>query len=138
MKRITTVSTVILISITLMAIYAYVIEPNNLTLEKADIQLNPWKQNPGESNLTIIHLSDFHFDNFGGKEEEIIKTVNEINPDYIFITGDFVDNPDKIKPCTEFLLKLTKNHKTYGVLGNWEHRISNNHRLHKKDTVCRI
>ena len=125
MKRITIVSTVILISITLIAIYAYVIEPNNLTLEKIDIKLNPEKQNPGESNLTIIHLSDFHFDNSGGKEEEIIKTVNEINPDYIFITGDFVDNPDKIKPCTEFLSKLTKDHKTYGVLGNWEHKISN-------------
>lgn len=116
-KIIKNVIVALIFAVLITLVYAYVIEPDNLKTEKVDITLNS-----GEINLTIVQLSDFHFDKFGGREERIIKIVNEINPDYVLITGDFIDDYEKSVECSEFLLKLTKNRKAYGVFGNWEHR----------------
>ena len=125
MRKIINGVVIILIFIALIAlVYAYVIEPDRLTLEKVGIRLDLGNSNPknaDETAMKIVHLSDFHFDTFGGREKKLIETVNEINPDYVFITGDFVDDFEKIKPCSEFLLKLTKNRKAFGVPGNWDH-----------------
>jgi hypothetical protein len=127
MRKIINSVVIILIFIALIAlVYAYVIEPDRLILEKVDIRLDSGNNNQKNADgtaLTLVHLSDFHFDTFGGREKEIIEIVNEINPDYVFITGDSVDDPEKIKLCSEFLLKLTKDRevKVYGVMGNWDH-----------------
>ena len=71
------------------------------------------------SEFTIVHLSDLHNKNWNGK---LLSNVQDLNPDYIVITGDLVDyyNPqiefavDCIKPMCEIA-------PVFYVQGNHEH-----------------
>ena len=64
------------------------IEPRMIRVEKLNLEI---KNLPSSfHNARIIQLSDIHSKRFGKREEKIIKAVNKINPDFVFITGDFL------------------------------------------------
>lgn len=71
------------------------------------------------NNITMAFLSDIHYyENFDIKlEEELIKQVKQILPNYIFITGDIIDkasyldmefNRDKLLNFMKSLSSITK------------------------------
>ncbi|MEL6496296.1 MAG: metallophosphoesterase [Cyanobacteria bacterium J06623_7] len=73
------------------------------------------------SNLvgtTIVQLSDLHYDGVRLSDntlERAIALSNEVNPDLVTITGDFVtDNP---LPITELARRLSQLKSRYGVFG---------------------
>ncbi len=77
-------------------------------------------------NLTFVHISDIHF-NLDTKEKKlnkIIEALSYIKPNYIFITGDLVDNKYiinnkiKIKELVTFLSNLSKIATLIISLGN--------------------
>ena len=39
----------------------------------------------------ILHISDLHNCNYGNKQQQLIQLSRRQNPDYIFITGDMID-----------------------------------------------
>ena len=113
-----------LISLTALLWYSLIFEPNNIQVEKINIAI----ENLPESfdGAKIVHLTDFHSKNFGEREKKVLEILEDINPDFIFITGDFIDYRTKdINSCQEFWRKLSNQHqgKTFGVLGNHEHWI---------------
>ncbi|MFI3307799.1 MAG: metallophosphoesterase [Mycoplasmatota bacterium] len=78
-----------------------------------------------EINKTICHISDIHFfNNYNIKRFEIIKEqIKKINPDFICITGDLVDNNiivenDYIKHLYNFFSDLGLIAKVLITLGN--------------------
>ena len=75
------------------------------------------------SGTKIVQISDYH-GHGGNYEDKLIKTVENQNPDYIFITGDTVD---KLKENTDnaksFLEKISKVGKCYLVWGNHDYEI---------------
>ena len=113
-----------LIFLTVLLWYSFIFEPNNIQVEKINIAI----ENLPESfdGAKIVHLTDFHSKNFGEREKKVLEILEDINPDFIFITGDFIDYRTKdINSCQEFWRKLSNQHqgKTFGVLGNHEHWI---------------
>jgi predicted MPP superfamily phosphohydrolase len=99
--------------------YGFVFEPNNIQIEKIDIEI----QNLPEDfdGVKIVHLTDFHSFGFFEREKRVIEIVSEINPDFVFITGDFVDSKTKdFDSCARFWQELGKqyNGRIFGVLGN--------------------
>ena len=113
-----------LISLTALLWYSLIFESNNIQVEKINIAI----ENLPESfdGAKIVHLTDFHSKNFGEREKKVLEILEDINPDFIFITGDFIDYRTKdINSCQEFWRKLSNQHqgKTFGVLGNHEHWI---------------
>lgn len=76
--------------------------------------------------LTFVHISDIHF-NINTKERKlhnITETIINIKPNYIFITGDIIDNnkiiknKNKIKELVAFLSNLSKIAPVIISLGN--------------------
>jgi len=104
--------------------YSFIFEPNNIQVEKISIEI---ENLPKEFEGTkIVHLTDFHSKDFGEREKRVLEILEDINPDFIFITGDFIDHSTKnLDSCQKFWRELSSQHqgKIFGVLGNHEHWI---------------
>ncbi|BAY18842.1 metallophosphoesterase [Nostoc sp. HK-01] len=81
------------------------------------------------AGTTLVQLSDFHYDGMRLSEEmlqEAIAVTNEVEPDLIVLTGDYVtDDPSPIHQLVMRLKHLQSRCGIYAVLGN--HDIHYNH-----------
>ncbi len=82
----------------------------------------------GKKEFSIVHFSDIHYSkNFNDvKLDNIINKVKELNPSYICITGDLVDNIDvtesMMMKLESFFMELSKTAKVIVGLGNHDLR----------------
>lgn len=107
-------------------IWSFLIEPHRLRVKTLNLELE------GSEDLKIVQLSDFHSKGFGHNEKKILTELEEIEPDYIFITGDFVDSTTRdLKDCQRFWEALVDRYpgKVFGVLGNHEYWHSQSERV---------
>lgn len=113
--------------------YSSLWEPNHLVTKSLQIPIQTLPE--ALSGMRIAQISDIHFGDFLGQShvEEVVRLTNELRPDLIVITGDFVTTRGSrrslfgaivAEPCAKVLSGL---HATFGsvaVLGN--HDISSN------------
>ena len=104
------------------------IEPNLPHIVRREITLQRWPEHL--DGFTIAFLSDFHYDRCFSVHplHAAIGMVNELKPDLIVLTGDFVSLPlfkeeDKTvashaEPCAELLCQMHATHGLWAVLGN--------------------
>lgn len=71
-----------------------------------------------KSPIRICHLSDLHFGFCDSKATEILKTIIELNPEIIILTGDYYDFTKGKKIFAEFISKLSKKFPVYFISGN--------------------
>ena len=78
--------------------------------------------------LTIVHLTDFHFDPADGSLrpamlEEIVRQTALARPDLVLLTGDYVNaRPEPIDElCRACLSRLRAAHGVFASLGNHDH-----------------
>jgi len=72
----------------------------------------------------IVFVSDIHHGPFfsGKRVRNLVKKINNLNPDIIFVGGDYVEKGGQyIKPCFEELSGLKAPLGKYGVLGNHDY-----------------
>ncbi len=110
--------------------YSYFWEPHRLTLERSDISL---KGLPGRlEGLRLAQVSDIHYGPYLGDAEltAMVHAVNELHPDIIVLTGDYVTVPlfgDKSRAlrdafaCARVLGDLRARQGVFAVLGNHDH-----------------
>jgi len=114
---------ILLFFLILSGVWGFFIEPNCIKVEKLFLKA---KNLPlSFQGLKILHLSDIHFKKFDRKEKKVLEILNRLNPDFIFITGDIIDEKTRdFESCRKFLEELSRNRqgKIYGVYGNHEHR----------------
>jgi len=75
---------------------------------------------PVNSKLKILHLSDFHF---GGNDnyayfQFVMAEVEKDVYDFVFFTGDLVDNVSFLRWVVPLLKKIQTRHGKFAVLGN--------------------
>lgn len=77
------------------------------------------------SGLKIVQLSDIHLGGFNYRYhimESAVKLVNHLNPHYIFITGDLVNNFSwELRGWEHIFKKLKARKGKYAVLGNHDY-----------------
>ncbi|WP_019500387.1 metallophosphoesterase [Pseudanabaena sp. PCC 6802] len=77
---------------------------------------------PALRGIKIVQMSDFHFDGLRLSEGLLKKAIaksNEVNPDLVVLTGDYVtDNPQPIYRLAQQLKSLRSRAGVYAVLGN--------------------
>ena len=97
-------------------------EPFMLAIERQQIFLRPLPKTL--DGLRIVHLSDFHYGPLTNSRhlERAVKTANDLRPDLIALTGDYISQ-DRIyaAPCAELVGRLRARHGVYAVLGNHDH-----------------
>src|SRR5256885_8112086 len=81
----------ILLCAILLALWAFVIEPNRLTVNEVQLPLQNWPQ--PLDNLRVVAIADLHV---GSpfidleKVQKVVKTTNDLHPDVIVLLGDYV------------------------------------------------
>lgn len=107
------------------------IEPNRPRIVRRELALRHWPTSL--DGFTIALLSDFHYDPFFSVHpvRASISIVNDLRPDLIALTGDFVSEPFveswaraalDAEPCADLLRQMHAPFGLWGVLGNHDVR----------------
>lgn len=79
------------------------------------------QQHPVLAGRRAVHLTDLHLDRYQVRHEIIVRTVRDLQPDWIFITGDLLNVPEGLTPLFRFLERLREIAPIYMILGNHDH-----------------
>ncbi|MDB4655454.1 metallophosphoesterase [Flavobacteriales bacterium] len=89
------------------------------------------------NGLKIVQISDLHLGSFGTNYEpmeEAIQLINELEPDYIFFTGDIVNaEPSEAEPWIDIFRKMKAKSGKYAILGNHDYGWGRQGRLTEED-----
>lgn len=121
-----------LLLLSLVAAYAYFIEPSRLIIKETTIAVPNWSAKL--NGFKVVAISDIHGGSNNVTEErlrELVRKANEQNPDLIVLLGDYISERgfDKkelrmpIETIAVNLRGLRAKHGVYGVIGNhdWWH-----------------
>jgi len=125
--------------IIILVLYMFWYEPANFKLSEVDIVISDsglQSKNRSEGKvaegpdktggrplLTILHLSDFHLrkNSKGRKLFQFVRSLEELKPDFLFITGDLLESGRNIDYLAEMLSPLRAKLGKYAVLGAHDH-----------------
>lgn len=108
------------LSIVLLAVY-YVHDLEPSWIEVKTVSLTLPHLAPEFSGYRIVQLSDIHADRWMTSQriQKVVGRVNDMHPDLVVLTGDFVTrNPEQFAPNLSVLKSLQPVDKTLAVLGN--------------------
>ena len=98
----------------------YFIEPNWLAVER--ITVHDEGLAGRMQGLSAVQISDLHLRGKGSfLEKRLVAKVNALQPDLLLITGDFLDDIDRLRETIELLRSFKVKVGIYGVLGNTDH-----------------
>jgi predicted MPP superfamily phosphohydrolase len=107
--------------------YSSLFEPNHLVTKTLEVPIGNLPESL--AGTRIAQISDIHFGDFLGQShvENVVRTTNELHPDLIVITGDFVTSGGNrrtrhgaiaAEPCARVLSGLYAPLGIFAVLGN--------------------
>ena len=105
-------------------VYGGYIEPN--TIKIREIKINGNFLGKALKDKIIIHLSDLHMSGLGKNEIKVLNIIDQINPDLIFLTGDYIKWQGDIKPALQFLSGLKAKDGVFAVMGDYDYSDSKN------------
>ena len=97
-----------------------------MNIEARLVKLEHVRFTKSKKNLKIIQISDIHINFLMVSKKRILSMIQEINPDFIILTGDYISEE---KHCANFLKLLTLIKGTtpvFACLGNHEYRAFKN------------
>ncbi len=99
-----------------LLVYAILIEPNRLVVREVFVPSEPLDRFFGDA--VVVHLSDLHLGGIGFREKRLLRALERIRPDYVFVTGDYVRMQKPYDPVLDLLRRIDAPGGVYGVLGN--------------------
>ncbi|MBI4753152.1 metallophosphoesterase [Candidatus Desantisbacteria bacterium] len=96
--------------------YSCYIEPNWIRVDRVIIKDNTLSNRL--KGITAVQISDLHISRFGFREKRLLSILNKINPDIIFITGDFITGKEDIPYCIDVIRHIKVRYGIWGVPGN--------------------
>lgn len=99
------------------SVYSFLVEPYRYQLRHYELEL----MGPALPWLKVLHLSDFHFYKGQERRRDFLHRLAEETYDFVFITGDLIDNDSGIALCHEALRPLKAKYGIYSVLGNHDY-----------------
>lgn len=109
---------VIIVMAVIIAIGVFLYLQNNII----DITKYNLKYDKADESIRIVQLSDLHSKPF----KKVLKKIDEIKPDIICITGDYINDREKNKKkMLKYAKALVARAKVYYITGNHERRLEN-------------
>lgn len=109
--------TVIIISIIIFLSYKLIDNhTHDIEINREEIYNNKIKE-----NLKILHLSDLHFNFDRNYQQKLLKIVNNLEYDFLFFTGDYVNKEQYILNLNQFLEKIDNKENAFAVFGNHDY-----------------
>ena len=109
---------IIIVMAVIIAIGVFLYLQNNII----DVTKYNLKYDKAEEPIRIVQLSDLHSKPF----KKVLKKIDEIKPDIICITGDYINDREKNKKkMLKYAKALVARAKVYYITGNHERRLEN-------------
>lgn len=109
---------IIIVMAVIIAIGVFLYLQNNII----DITKYNLKYDKADEPIRIVQLSDLHSKPF----KKVLKKIDEIKPDIICITGDYINDREKNKKkMIKYAKALVARAKVYYITGNHERRLEN-------------
>lgn len=109
---------IIIVMAVIIAIGVFLYLQNNII----DITKYNLKYDKADEPIRIVQLSDLHSKPF----KKVLKKIDEIRPDIICITGDYINDHEKNKKkMLKYAKALVARAKVYYITGNHERRLEN-------------
>jgi len=99
-----------------IAIYGTMIEPSRLVVRERTVESPALARFFGDA--VVVHVSDLHTRGIGRRESRLLAALDELDPDYIFLTGDFTHANRSREPALDLLRRFPRRAEVWGVLGN--------------------
>lgn len=90
---------VLLAAITALVFYSTWIEPQRIGVTRQTLTTAQWKS--GAAPLRLLHIGDIHVEYLGRREQQLNRLVQELQPDLILFSGDFVNLSNTHDPQSE-------------------------------------
>lgn len=90
------------------------IEPTNLRVNKLELNKN--------GALRFVHFTDFHYKGDAGYAAKMVRTINQLSPQFALFTGDLVEEKRFLADALSFVRQIKA--PVYGNPGNhdyWSH-----------------
>jgi predicted MPP superfamily phosphohydrolase len=100
-------------------IYGVWIEPNQLEVHHVRIQDDYLGKVLGQK--VVVQISDLHIGTSGRRERRLLKVLDELKPDIIFLTGDYVQWNGDYGPALDFLSRLQAKTGIWAVMGDYDY-----------------
>lgn len=103
-----------------IAVYATWVEPFRVGVTEAELALPAWT---AERPLRLLHISDLHFEGTSPREHAVLAHAQELEPDLIMLTGDYLNlssvyDPEAQAGARDFLARLDAPLGVYAVTGS--------------------
>ena len=109
-------------SLSAFFLYSLLLEPNLISIEETNIYNNNLYRLFHDKK--IVHISDLHITSIGYREKKLIKLINHLEPDILFMTGDFLTNWESEDGCLKVIRQLnTPPYGIWAVMGNTDRYI---------------
>jgi predicted MPP superfamily phosphohydrolase len=102
-----------------LGIYGLFIEPDEI--EVHHLWVNDSILGKTMKGMTAIQISDLHISKIGRREEKVLKIIDDIKPDIIFLTGDYVRWDGDYKPALDYLSRLKAKIGVWAVMGDYDY-----------------
>lgn len=112
----------IILVIILILILCICYENTALTISKYDITSSQLPS--GADRMKFVVIADLHNNQFGEKNERLIRKIDELAPEFIIIAGDlFIAREYHFDYAYEFLKELSERYPIYYGYGNHEKKV---------------
>jgi predicted MPP superfamily phosphohydrolase len=118
-----------------IGIYAFFFEPYNPEITHVVIKNPELKRILADK--VVVQLSDLHIKKLGKYEKKVLDIVNSLEPDLIFLTGDYISWKGKCEGAFEFFSQLKAGSGIWAVMGDYDYSNSRNSCLfcHKPGSI---
>jgi predicted MPP superfamily phosphohydrolase len=97
-------------------------------------------QHPPLAGRRAVQISDLHLNRYQPRHDDLCRTIGNLQPDWIFVTGDLLNGRKGLQHLFRFLVSLRQVAPVYLTLGNHDHHsgvgidrfveLSDRHKLH--------
>ncbi len=107
----------------LVVFYGSFVEPRILVVREFDVSMSE----TSESSLRAVVLADFHLGPYKGRDwaERVVEKTNSLNPDVVFLVGDFVFDRAEQVDMLASLSQLESRYGVFAVTGNHDYSDNN-------------
>ena len=102
-----------------MGIYGICIEPSRL--EVRHIWVNDREMGQSLQQKVVLQISDVHLHTIGKNETKLLKTIDALQPDFIFLTGDYIQWNGEYEKALDFLARVKAKNGVWAVMGDYDY-----------------
>lgn len=110
---------VIVLGVVGLIIYGTLVEQNQVTINH--LYLNNDILGTEFRGRIAVHLSDLHIKKIGRRERKVLAILDELKPDFIFLTGDYVSWDGDYETALKFFSKLKAKIGVWAVMGDYDY-----------------